>query len=231
MSGAARSSRSAMQIVDSSDGETTDLDADLAPANVKDPGPLAVHYIMPTLDLSKPQEELGGQCADVLTTWARNKAYFDGLKEADNEQRDAYCATVEERVDEAVSDVNSLVRRLATARERCATRRANLKRARDASNASRAVWDKRIKEAKTTSVAVAETLEAVKQITQCPIDHTAMVEPAITVDGHTYDREAIEQAFANNPGKSPMSNAHISENLTPNRAVRNLILSSAQLID
>ena len=231
MSGAARSSRSAMQIVDSSDGETTDLDTDLAPANVKDPGPLVVYYTMPTLDLSKPQEELGAQCADVLTAWAKNKAYFDGLKEADNEQRDAYCATVEQRLDDAVSEVNSLVRKLATAKGRCATRRDNLKRARDASNGSRAIWDKRIKKAKTSSVAVAETLEAVKQVTQCPINHTTMADPAITADGHTYDSPAIKQAFANNPGKSPMSNARISENLTPNRAVRNLVLSSAQLLD
>lgn len=220
-----------MQIVDSSDGETTDFDADLAPANVKDPGPLGVYHTMPTLDLSKPQEELGGQCADVLTAWAKNKAYFEGLKEADNEQRDAYCATVEQRLDDAVAEVNSLVRKLATARGRCTTRRDNLKRARDSSNASRAIWDKRIKEAKTSSVAIAETLEAVKQAAQCPINHTTMADPAITVDGHTYDRQAIEQAFANNPGKSPMSNAQISENLTPNRAIANLAQCAAQLLD
>ena len=58
-----------------------------------------------------------------------------------------------------------------------------------------------------------------------------MADPAITADGHTYDSPAIKQAFAANPGVSPMSNARIGEGLIPNRALLNLILSSAPLVD
>ena len=158
-----------MHYVDSSDDcETTDLDSEVNPAHVNDPGQLALQHPIPTLDVTKSQGQLSEQCAEVLAAWAKDVADLNAKKEADNAPREAYSATVKQQVELSESELKTYSEKLARAKERMATRKGDHKRAREAVDASHKVWNNRIKETKTTSVTIAETLEAVKQVTQCP---------------------------------------------------------------
>ena len=53
----------------------------------------------------------------------------------------------------------------------------------------------------------------------CPITHELMVDPVVTVDGHTYERSAIERHFANTPA-----------NENPRSPVTGVVLASRTLI-
>jgi hypothetical protein len=57
----------------------------------------------------------------------------------------------------------------------------------------------------------------------CPINMTPMKDPVICMDGHSYERKAIERWFRNN-NKSPKTNQPLeSKVLIPNHALRNAI--------
>ena len=56
----------------------------------------------------------------------------------------------------------------------------------------------------------------------CPITKELMKDPVITVDGHTYERDAIEKWFLKS-NRSPMTTLTIKTTLIPNLAVRTLI--------
>jgi Mg-chelatase subunit ChlD len=59
----------------------------------------------------------------------------------------------------------------------------------------------------------------------CPITHSIMVDPVIGIDGHTYEKTAIE-LWLSTSNKSPMTNQHMSiHDLIPNIALRNTIQS------
>jgi hypothetical protein len=68
----------------------------------------------------------------------------------------------------------------------------------------------------------------------CPITYERMVDPVITTDGHTYERNAILQWWAKCDERwavrtSPMTGAELtSDELRPNHALRNLILEVRQ---
>jgi TPR repeat protein len=58
----------------------------------------------------------------------------------------------------------------------------------------------------------------------CPISHEIMSEPVVAVDGHSYEKSAIEQWFATGKRSSPMTNkAMASTALTPNRLLKSQI--------
>jgi hypothetical protein len=60
----------------------------------------------------------------------------------------------------------------------------------------------------------------------CPISHEMMEDPVFAADGHTYERQAIEQWFATGRCTSPMTGAVLSHvNLTPNHTMRSAINS------
>eukprot|EP01038_Epipyxis_sp_PR26KG_P004878 gene4878-6834_t len=60
----------------------------------------------------------------------------------------------------------------------------------------------------------------------CPIYHTIMVDPVICVDGHTYERSAIETWLRNND-TSPVTNLTLTNKdlLIPNHSLRKMIQS------
>jgi hypothetical protein len=58
----------------------------------------------------------------------------------------------------------------------------------------------------------------------CPISHALMADPVIASDGHTYDRQSIEQWFSTGSRMSPMTNLPLpSLDLTPNILVRQMM--------
>ena len=55
----------------------------------------------------------------------------------------------------------------------------------------------------------------------CPVTQTAMADPVTAMDGHTYERAAIERWFANGRATSPVTNARLSSlMLVPNHALK-----------
>ena len=58
---------------------------------------------------------------------------------------------------------------------------------------------------------------------ECPITHQIMMDPVTADDGHSYEREAIEQWFREHHNRSPITNEAISTNLVDNHALRNVI--------
>lgn len=62
------------------------------------------------------------------------------------------------------------------------------------------------------------------QIPICPITHIPIKDPVICPDGHTYEKEAIEQ-WLSNSNKSPMNPSKIIylEDIVPNYALREII--------
>ena len=67
----------------------------------------------------------------------------------------------------------------------------------------------------------------------CPINHTVLEDPVLASDGHTYEREAIETWFKQNPKKtrSPITNAVLNNtNLIPNHLVKSAITSWKQMV-
>ena len=55
----------------------------------------------------------------------------------------------------------------------------------------------------------------------CPITQTAMADPVLAMDGHTYERAAIERWFANGRATSPVTNARLASTmLVPNHALK-----------
>ena len=57
----------------------------------------------------------------------------------------------------------------------------------------------------------------------CPITQDIMEDPVIIDDGHTFEREAIQQSFQISGFKSPITRAQVSNRLIPNIALRNRI--------
>ncbi len=58
----------------------------------------------------------------------------------------------------------------------------------------------------------------------CPITYEVMRDPVIAVDGHAYEREAIEEWFRRRGPVSPKTGLALeSEVLTPNHALKSLI--------
>jgi len=65
--------------------------------------------------------------------------------------------------------------------------------------------------------------EAVPDHLVCPISYAVFIDPVISIDGHTYDRNSIERWLCEN-GTSPMTNAFLpSRLLIPNLAIRSEI--------
>ncbi len=57
----------------------------------------------------------------------------------------------------------------------------------------------------------------------CPITTELMVDPVVTADGHTYEREAIEQ-WLTRKSTSPLTGEPLAHTmLTPNHALRGSI--------
>ena len=66
-------------------------------------------------------------------------------------------------------------------------------------------------------------LERFKNLIICPISYSVMIDPVMTIDGQTYDREYIERWLSSNT-TSPISGATLtSTTLTPNIALKNII--------
>jgi hypothetical protein len=63
----------------------------------------------------------------------------------------------------------------------------------------------------------------------CPVSWFVMVDPVLTVDGHTYEREAIENWFKSSKITSPLTNCELRKgglvdtSITPNMALRKAI--------
>ncbi len=57
----------------------------------------------------------------------------------------------------------------------------------------------------------------------CPINHTEIIDPVLTVDGHTYERKAIEDWFLKSDVSPKTGLALSSKNLTPNIVLKAII--------
>jgi hypothetical protein len=65
-------------------------------------------------------------------------------------------------------------------------------------------------------------IASVEKFCLCPITYAPILEPVVTVDGHTYEREAITDWFKNS-NISPMTKLPLdSRTLTPNHSFKNL---------
>ena len=74
-----------------------------------------------------------------------------------------------------------------------------------------------------SSAASASALPEVPDGFLCPISHSVLVDPVIAQDGHTYERDAIEQWLTTHI-TSPLTGAEMgSTTLTPNFALRDVI--------
>ena len=218
--------------VESSDGETTDIDTDLAPANIEDVPAMELNHEIPQLNMDGPPADFSVQCSHVITAWNKNCADWQEAEDDAVKGREDILRRMEGSLALSTREVNRYARKLASARGRQAIRQSNVHAFAGALKAQRTVFRNRKNEAKSTVVMVAELFEAVKEGVTCPITHSPLTEnPVVTQEGHTYNQGAIQQAFANSPGKSPMTNAAISEALVPNRAIANIAQSAAQLLD
>jgi len=63
---------------------------------------------------------------------------------------------------------------------------------------------------------------------QCPITHEIMRDPVMATDGHTYERTAIEEWFANNDSSPKTNNQMESKALIPNHAVKKIVAERAE---
>ena len=76
---------------------------------------------------------------------------------------------------------------------------------------------------------IQSSLLAIHEIYVCPITCETMKDPVIAVDGHTYERQAIQQWFSNGKSTSPVTNLPLRDTtLIPNIALRQTIESSAK---
>ena len=67
------------------------------------------------------------------------------------------------------------------------------------------------------------SIEKIPEEYYCPITHLVMADPVSTEDGHTYEREAIEEWLQKN-NTSPLTNAKLNtKTLIPNYSLRKLI--------
>ena len=59
----------------------------------------------------------------------------------------------------------------------------------------------------------------------CPILQIPMVDPVITIDGHTFEKRAIEQWFERGNHTNPMTGLHLEMTiLIPNLSIKNMII-------
>lgn len=58
----------------------------------------------------------------------------------------------------------------------------------------------------------------------CPITGSIFLDPVITEDGFTYEKEAIEKWFTTN-NRSPTTNLVINKSLFPNRLIKTYIVN------
>merc|ERR1711920_1005603 len=63
----------------------------------------------------------------------------------------------------------------------------------------------------------------------CPITHDVMTEPVVAMDGHTYERAAIERWFLEGKSTSPKTGEQmLGTTLTPNHAMRAQIMTESE---
>ena len=63
----------------------------------------------------------------------------------------------------------------------------------------------------------------------CPLTLEIFEDPVVAVDGHTYERVAIEQWLATGAGTSPKTNELLeNEKLLPNKALKALIVDELE---
>ena len=62
----------------------------------------------------------------------------------------------------------------------------------------------------------------------CPITLELMTDPVLAEDGHTYERSAITDWFANGNGLSPKTQARMGQLITPNFALKAMIAGRSQ---
>ena len=68
-----------------------------------------------------------------------------------------------------------------------------------------------------------ELLESFEKLIQCPITYEIMIDPVITSDGHTYERESIQQWLKEN-NTSPITGLDLlNKKMRPNYALKNII--------
>jgi GTPase SAR1 family protein len=63
---------------------------------------------------------------------------------------------------------------------------------------------------------------------QCPISHELMVDPVMTMDGHTYDREYITKWLTNNDTSPKTNELLVDKTLVSNHTLRNAIRESLE---
>eukprot|EP00658_Telonema_sp_P-2_P028428 TRINITY_DN21783_c0_g1_i2.p1 TRINITY_DN21783_c0_g1~~TRINITY_DN21783_c0_g1_i2.p1 ORF type:complete len:188 (-),score=29.53 TRINITY_DN21783_c0_g1_i2:128-691(-) len=61
----------------------------------------------------------------------------------------------------------------------------------------------------------------------CPITHELMTDPVVCADGYTYEKDAIENWFAQKE-VSPMTNEQVETRLIPNHSLRSQIMEWRQ---
>eukprot|EP00982_Pelagococcus_subviridis_P002575 19664-Pelagococcus_subviridis.AAC.2 len=78
--------------------------------------------------------------------------------------------------------------------------------------------------ARRETAAVAAAAETAAKAFHCPITQSVMRDPVIAVDGHTYERRAIEEWFSRGRSTSPVTNLRVSSTtLIANHALRGVI--------
>ena len=77
-----------------------------------------------------------------------------------------------------------------------------------------------LRERNAALLAEAQEARAVPDRLRCPITQEIMEDPVFAMDGHSYERFAIEQWFRQGRQTSPLTNQGIAPMLVPNHALR-----------
>jgi len=231
MGDAARSSRSAIQIFNSSDDDTDDESPDLdqiavAPVTRLEP----LEHIHPL-----PDVPLGGPIADLkrlVDTCDRSISHYTKEKRVNLTGRKRLRQQVEDDIDQLRSKEESLQIELDKTRATRHRREVLKDDCTDAIDRAEHQWDFGIDKLQTPAVRQARAILTIWENRNCPITGEPMPrDGVVAADGNMYDRLAINQALTARPDTSPLTNSLMLGTLNEARVMCSAIRALTPLSD
>lgn len=143
------------------------------------------------------------------------------------EKTDSEVARLRRAVDSGLSSRRSESQELEAARDMCSSLREELMESMTEVQSVKAAFDEALEASEAEVKKLKQKLVALRDQCSCPISRTALREPVVAADGHTYERHAIEAWIRqDSPAqRSPMTN----EPLESPRLVANVF--AKQVVD
>lgn len=207
MSGAARSSRSAMQIVNSSDDDTDNESPDLDQITVAAVTQLEpLQHVRPLPDVS-----LGAPIADfkqLVDTCDQSISYYTTVMREDLTGRKRLWEQVDGDIERLRAKEELLQSEIDQTRDTRRRREVLKGKCTDAINRCKDQWDGGLDKLQTPAVRHARTILTIYENQNCPITGESMLEDGVVAnDGNMYHRLALNQALTIKPDTSPLTNA------------------------